>query len=198
MDAVLKAFIACERDVVNALTSVIDAVYDEEEDSTLTQGLLAPSDEDDPNSFNRFVDVNDIFTKEMESRAKELLTFGVNYQLSHRGFDSISATGNITSVLGMSLTEFSSVFSMLEDELKNHYKHSRSTRDFTSCRPSFCDNRFRLFTVLYRCKLGCSFRSMEPVFGWSSSTMEEWFNDIVSICHVEKSHLHSASSDSQS
>ena len=44
---VLKAFIACERKVVYVLNSVMDTIYDDQEESTLTQGLLAPSDEDE-------------------------------------------------------------------------------------------------------------------------------------------------------
>jgi len=64
------------------------------------------------------------------------------------------------------------------------FTHSKSiTHDESTHRmhPTFSDNRFRFFTVIYRLKLACSFRSMEVIFGWSKTVLEEWYHEVMEI-----------------
>ena len=54
-------------------------------------------------------------------------------------------------------------------------------------RSPFCSLRFKLFLVLFRLKVGCSFHQMESIFGWGTSSIQEWFEAIITIMHI---HMH--------
>jgi len=149
----------------------------------IEQAVICPDLDNDDEAFARFIEVNHRFTVDMIRRAEALLQIGTCSTLCHRRFSTISSTSKLSSCIGMSITTFHHLFILIEERLKSVFPHSRSVDDDSEpdIRSEYADNRFRLFAVLYRLKLACSFRSMEPIFGWSSTVLEELFSKIVLI-----------------
>jgi len=149
--------------------------------NNLPVSLLHPENECDADSFRCFIDGNDAYTNDMEKRARELLFIGVDSTLSHRSFHHISATLNLSSVIGMDVSNFMKLFAFIESKMSMAFSHSKSVASENDSSRNFCDNRFRLFTVLYRLKLASSFSCMEVIFGWCKSNLQEWFDVIIQI-----------------
>ena len=109
--------------IIQAAEDLMITVEDELAQAPLNEtSLLQPSNESTITSFKNFMRVTNSFTEEMEARAIELLDLGVNYQLCHRRFTSISATSHLSSVIGMSIRSFHLLFSLNFHELFSFFK----------------------------------------------------------------------------
>jgi len=180
--AILQLVSSLSGTMSSVLQDVIRRYEEEDELQEIMSSTILHPQEENQESFANWLNLNNQITRSMELRAKELLTIGISTQLCHRRFDTISATPKLSSCIGLSIDKFHLLFSLVEDRLKKAFCHSKSVDESsTHSRTEYADNRFRLFSVLYRLKLACSFRSMEPVFGWSHQVLEEWFNKIIPI-----------------
>lgn len=187
---ILEAFVSCQDSFLQILAEILKRDQQRKEMMIYPSELLNPNG-DDENSWQKFIQLNDIFNAEMESRAAEVAGSFVA-ELSHHGFESISATENFQSAVGLSKEDFAALYSQLENRLNTVFCHSNQKcyKGGKGERRSFADNRFRLFTVLYRLKTGSSFRTMEVIFGWSKSALREWFGIIISIMDEELHMFH--------
>lgn len=188
---ILEAFLSCQDSFHQMLAEILKRDQRRKEMMFYPSELLNPNG-DDENSWQNFIYLNDIFNAKMECRAAEVVESFLT-ELSHHGFESISATENFQSAVGLSKEDFAALYSHLENRLNTVFCHSKCNNlkcDKGGERRSFADNRFRLFTVLYRLKTGSSFRTMEVIFGWSKSALREWFGIIIAIMDEELQIFH--------
>lgn len=114
--------------------------------------------------------------------------------LRHHSIHSISFTSSLSSLIGLSLTQFGKLLALLAEPLQSAFKHSPLTvpppetqaeaPDSTrSGIRSTAEIRFKLFVCLYRLRHASSFRQMEALFGWASSAIQEWWRVIIPILY---------------
>jgi len=92
----------------------------------LPTNILNPEDASDQRTLMDCIEQNDKYTKDMEERARYLMTVGVNTTLSHRSFHHISATLHLSSVIGMSAESFMELFTLVESKMSEAFSHSQA------------------------------------------------------------------------
>jgi len=108
----------------------------------LSGALIHPSHDGDEEVFAVFMETSNIFTKALEERVIQLLDVGVNRQLCHRRFSTISCTPKLFSCIGLSIHKFQLLFALIEDRLIETFPHSQNVDDGLdpSVRPKYADN----------------------------------------------------------
>lgn len=71
----------------------------------------------------------------------------------------------------MTIVEFGNLFSRVEVDLKELFSKSPSILLPSQTSAKAVENRFKIFVTLYRMKVGCSFHSMESIFGMVNAGM---------------------------
>ncbi len=128
------------------------------------------------------------YAHQLESEAKSLMG-NCPEGLKHHSIHTISNTANIPSVIGITMTQFHILFSVLEKELKMLYPKCPSTLE-PGENSIYCENRLKLFMSLYRLKMGCSFRHMEVMFGWDHHSIMDWFQIVIHLLSKTLSPFH--------
>ncbi len=110
-------------------------------------------------------------------------------QLKHHSIHCISFRSCMPTIIGMGMEQFSRLFISLRVLLRTAFPRCPETLDIGEVHP-FCERRFKLFLCLFRLKQGSTFQQMEVLLGWSASVLQEWFDLVLQILHLQLYNFH--------
>jgi hypothetical protein len=137
-------------------------------------GLVAPDEEESEESFRDYCCKVTRFCRAKERYAKTI----IGNSLKHNSMQNISRTANFSAVCGLSVSEFNFLLRLMQERLDFMFPNSVMMYSNGSSH-GYAENRMKLFVVLFRLKVGSSFRQLEVIFGWSHNVICEWFDLII-------------------
>jgi hypothetical protein len=114
------------------------------------------------------------YNDEQLERAAKLILPVRPTKLGHSDISCITDVSTFPSLCGFNFTDMNRLFHSLKRILRLCFP--RSVDEAIPGNPQiYCTRRMKLFLFLFRCKLGASFEQMMGIFGWSDSSLQEWF-----------------------
>jgi hypothetical protein len=109
--------------------------------------------------------------------------------LKHHSIHCLSFRECMSTVIGLDMVGFSNLFYSLRAPLAILFPQCPETLNENETHRN-CERRLKLFLCLYRLKQGVTFQQMEVTFGWSSSSLQEWFDLVLRMLVKQMMQFH--------
>lgn len=130
-------------------------------------------------AFAHFINSTNHYAEEV-NRYSATLICDLTPGLKHHSIHCVSMVESFESLTGFNIEEFAKLMESLQPDLKEKFPRSPNTLGANEKHP-YMSRRMKLFLFLYRLKQGATFHCMEPLFGWSTSVLQETFCVILEI-----------------
>lgn len=151
--------------------------------------MLSDTESINQNDFDNLINETNNYSQRMENvSTKWIQDIGSGYK--HHDIHCITFTNSVSSIIGMTLEQFGILFNSLLPHLRDAFPHSPVIIEADDFSKKICSIRFKLFLTLYRLKIGCSYHLMEKLFGWSKSSICEWFTIVIKVMYNKMNIFH--------
>jgi hypothetical protein len=140
--------------------------------------LLNPKSED-RKAFIKYINALNSFSYQHQEAATSYIS-DLKAGMKHLDIHCITLGSGFSTLCGFTIEEFGCLFTYLAPSLQIAFPYSPLILA-PDQKSKACSIRFKLFLALFRLKVGLSSRSMESLFGWSKSSLREWFETVVLV-----------------
>ncbi len=147
--------------------------------------LILPDLEENIALFVQYAELLTEFGLRIELYGKQCVA-DLRPGLKHHSIHCISVNHDMSVVIGMKMEDFADLFARISDDLSTIYPKCPHIMGPDSENDRWgCENRFKLFMTLYRLRVGCSYNTMEKIFGWGKSSIQAWYDVIVNLLAIK-------------